>query len=176
MPKYIDAEKFAEHVSENLSWNGERYDAASVISDLKTFPAADVEPKRKMGRWIAKKKNLTEGAAYMIPLTIRYFVCSLCGREEDNAEPYCNCGAKMDAEPPKEEPVNEITPEMIEAAERNEKQIKERVDRIYDELIAEKRAEIERLEAEIAKMPPFDAEKLAAIPIVPSKEADNGNK
>lgn len=64
--------------------------------------AADVEPKRKMGRWIAKKKNLTEGAAYMIPLTIRYFVCSLCGREEDNAEPYCNCGAKMDAEPPKE--------------------------------------------------------------------------
>lgn len=69
---------------------------------IKRIPAADVEPKRKMGRWIAKKKNLTEGAAYMIPLTIRYFVCSLCGREEDNAESYCNCGAKMDAEPPKE--------------------------------------------------------------------------
>lgn len=49
MPKYIDAEKFAEHVSENLSWNGERYNAASVISDLKTFPVADVEPKQ---RWI----------------------------------------------------------------------------------------------------------------------------
>jgi hypothetical protein len=73
-------------------------------------------------------------------------------------------------EPPKEETVNEITPEMIEAAERNEKRIKERVDRIYDELIAEKRAEIERLEAEIAKMPPFDAEKLAANPIAPPKE------
>lgn len=64
-------------------------------------PAADVELVRH-GQWIAKKKNLTEGAAYMIPLTIRYFVCSLCGREEDNAEPYCNCGAKMDREPQEE--------------------------------------------------------------------------
>ena len=51
MPRYIDAEKFAEHISGNLSWNGERYDAASVISDLKTFPAADVEPVRH-GRWV----------------------------------------------------------------------------------------------------------------------------
>ena len=59
--------------------------------------APAVEPVRH-GQWIAKKKNLTEGAAYMIPLTIRYFVCSLCGSEEDNAEPYCNCGAKMDRE------------------------------------------------------------------------------
>lgn len=24
------------------------------------------------------------------------FICSECGREEDNKEPYCNCGAKMD--------------------------------------------------------------------------------
>ena len=57
MPKYIDAEKFVEHVSENLSWNGEQYDAASVISDLKTFPAADVEPKR---RWIPVTERLPE--------------------------------------------------------------------------------------------------------------------
>lgn len=75
-------------------------------------------------------------------------------------------------EPPEEKTVNEITLEMIEAVERNEKRIKERVDQFYDELIAEKRAEIERLEAEIAKMPPSDAEKLAAVTLVTPKEAD----
>ena len=62
---------------------------------INNIHAADVEPVRH-GRWIEKKKNMTEGAAYMIPLIIKYFVCSLCGREEDIAEPYCNCGAKME--------------------------------------------------------------------------------
>lgn len=89
-------------------------------------------------------------------------------------------------EPPEEKTVNEITPEMIEAADQNEKRIKERVDRIYDELIAEKRAEIERLKAEIAKKPPLDYDKLAENPpeypvcvgykCWDGKEANNGNK
>lgn len=111
---------------------------------------------------------------------------------------YCPfCGAKMDKEKDdgilylqarnqKEKTVNEITPEMIEAADQSEKRIKERVDRIYDELIAEKRAEIERLKAEIAKMPPLDYDKLAENPpeypvcvgykCWDGKEADNDNK
>ena len=25
-----------------------------------------------------------------------WFICSVCGRHEKKAEPYCNCGAKMD--------------------------------------------------------------------------------
>ena len=70
-------------------------DLREMLDELESIPAADVEPVRH-GRWIEKKKNMTEGAAYMIPLIIKYFVCSLCGREEDIAEPYCNCGAKMD--------------------------------------------------------------------------------
>ena len=37
-------------------------------------------------------------------------------------------------------------------------------------LIAEKRAEIERLKAEIAKMPPLDYDKLAENPLEPPKE------
>jgi hypothetical protein len=78
------------------------YYTCGIVEALEKIPAADVEPVRH-GRWIEKKKNMTEGAAYMIPLIIKYFVCSLCGREEDIAEPYCNCGAKMDAEPPKGE-------------------------------------------------------------------------
>lgn len=143
-----------------------------VIRGIEELPAADVEPVRH-GRLeydsdhiphcsecetiaLQRHKLYLEEKIYDVP-----FVLSKRCPE---------CGAKMDDEPPKEETVNEITTEMIEAAERNEKRIKERVGRIYDEMIAEKRAEIERLEAEIAKMPPFDAEKLAAIPLVPPKE------
>ena len=74
------------------------------------------------------------------------------------------------------EAFNEITPEMIEAVGRNEKRIKERADRIYIEQIAEKRAEIERLKAEIAKMPPLDYGKLAANPPEPPKEEDDGDE
>lgn len=55
-------------------------------------------------------------------------------------------------------------PEVIEAYERNEMRLKETVDEFYDVLIAEKRAEIERLKAEIAEMLPPDHEKLVANP------------
>lgn len=101
-----------------------------------------------------------------------------CDEQWNNEKPYCwrvdNGHGRLFGQdvkywmplfkPQKEKTVNEITPEMIEAAERNEKRIKERADRIYDELIAEKRAEIERLKAEIAKMPPLDYDKLADNP------------
>jgi len=156
-----------------------------ALKMIEEAPAADVEPV-KHGYWVYKmrernKCEFVSGFDHLgdwHTITVITHVkgpvpyCGLCGAlAADSFLDYCSrCGAKMDAEPPKEETVNEITPEMIEAAERNEKRIKERVDKLYDELIAEKRAEIERLEAEIAKMPPFDAEKLAAIPIVPPKE------
>lgn len=126
---------------------------------IKAIPAADVKPVRH-GYWIERGNGLNP-------------YCSECYGIGDRS-PFCkHCGANMLHEPPKEETVNEITPEMIEAAERNDKRIKERIDRIYDDLIAEKRAEIERLKAEIAKMPPLDYEKLVANPPVPPKEGDD---
>ena len=30
-----------------------------------------------------------------IPSGTRAYICSRCGRDEPNEEPYCNCGAKM---------------------------------------------------------------------------------
>lgn len=78
----------------------------------------------------------------------------------------CGCASFKDSDAP---------PEVIEAYERNERRLKETVDEFYNMLIAEKRAEIERLEAEIAKMPPFDADKLAAVPLVTPKEGKNEN-
>lgn len=58
---------------------------------IKRIPAADVEPVR-LGRWVSKEG--VYGVVY----------CSICDFELkiDNT-PHCpNCGAKMDAEPPKE--------------------------------------------------------------------------
>lgn len=53
---------------------------------------------------------------------------------------------------------------VLRELERNERRIKEATDEFYNALIAEKREEIERLKAEIAKMPPLDYVKLAENP------------
>lgn len=76
----------------------------------------------------------------------------------------CGCASFKDFDAP---------PEVVEAYERNEGRLKEAVDEFYNELIAEKRAEIERLKTEIAKMPPLDYDKLAENPPEPPKEEDD---
>ena len=58
----------------------------------------------------------------------------------------------------------EIPPETLEGFKRNEELLRQKINELYDELIFAKRAEIERLKAEIAKMPPLDYEKLAKNP------------
>ena len=68
---------------------------------IKRIPAADVEPVRH-GRWIEQDS-----------WGDTYYTCSICGGDfvtldgespEENGIHFCPmCGAKMDAEPPKEE-------------------------------------------------------------------------
>lgn len=49
------------------------------------------EDDREHGRWLP----FTIGTGIMVGCTA--YKCSKCGRiEEDNGEPYCHCGAKMD--------------------------------------------------------------------------------
>lgn len=76
----------------------------------------------------------------------------------------CGCASFKDFDAP---------PEVIEAYERNEGRLKEAVDEFYNALIAEKRAEIERLRAEIEKMPPLDYDKIAENPPEPPKGEDD---
>lgn len=62
-------------------------------------PAADVEPVRH-GRWIrvewVKDEDWQEGGYWILR-------CSECVMPYHNPTPHCpHCGAKMDAEPPKE--------------------------------------------------------------------------
>ena len=61
-----------------------------AAEELMNVPVADVEEVRH-GKWIATKtESAWNNAEY--PTEFR---CSLCGRTEQQQEPYCNCGAKM---------------------------------------------------------------------------------
>lgn len=62
------------------------------VKRIRAIPAADVEPVRP-GRWVSKEGIY--GVVY----------CSICDFELkiDNTPRCPNCGAKMDAEPPKED-------------------------------------------------------------------------
>lgn len=65
-----------------------REDAADCI---RYIDAADVAPVRH-GRW----EPVLEGV-WNVPIPVLVgWRCSQCGRTEQEKEPYCNCGAKMD--------------------------------------------------------------------------------
>ena len=53
-------------------------------------PTIEAEPVRH-GRWVTKTYYDEDG------YKDEYYVCSECGRPEEYKQPYCNCGAKMDA-------------------------------------------------------------------------------
>lgn len=72
--------------------------AATVVIDIlnnivKCQPAADVEPVRH-GRW----EPVLEGVWNLPTPVLVGWRCSQCGRTEQEKEPYCNCGARMDEE------------------------------------------------------------------------------
>ena len=64
-----------------------------ALEDVKNAPTIDAEPVRH-GRWMP----VTWENHPKIILGCTGYMCSECGRiEEENSEPYCHCGAKMDA-------------------------------------------------------------------------------
>ena len=64
-----------------------------ALEDVKNAPTIDAEPVRH-GRWMP----VTCENHPKIILGCTGYMCSECGRiEEENSEPYCHCGAKMDA-------------------------------------------------------------------------------
>lgn len=73
---------------------------AVIDSAPAVHPTADVAEVRH-GRWIKKsyldsggREDCEIGACYMRTI----YECSLCGRIENFAEPFCHCGARMDGE------------------------------------------------------------------------------
>lgn len=89
--RLIDADALFK-AFENAAWynNADRDDVAEEL--LLNAPTIDVEPVRH-GHWIAFNVINTKDCSSKI----RY-MCSKCGRYEDEQEPYCNCGAKMDGD------------------------------------------------------------------------------
>lgn len=65
-------------------------DLREMLDEIESIPAADVEPKRKTGKWIDLDDHL---------------LCSSCGASHTEPDKnYCpNCGAKINGELPKEE-------------------------------------------------------------------------
>lgn len=64
-----------------------------IIRQIGTIPAADVAPVRH-GRW----HPVLDGVWNLPMPVLAGWRCSECGRTEQEKEPYCNCGAKMDLE------------------------------------------------------------------------------
>lgn len=84
MSRYIDVEPY-----EDCRIVLHKEDPGVKVKDI---PTANVEEVRH-GKWI-KKNNVNYSPFDGSPEYI--YICSVCGREENKQEPYCNCGAKMD--------------------------------------------------------------------------------
>ena len=70
---------------------GEPGKARKLIEDAPTVDAVEVVH----GRWIPIIDEPTP--LRKMPMLSGY-KCSVCGRYEEEEEPYCNCGAKMDGD------------------------------------------------------------------------------
>ena len=63
--------------------------------DMSKIPTADaVEVKH--GKWLPDYETFVDEWERESEPIQTGWVCSLCGRQEFNREPYCHCGAKMD--------------------------------------------------------------------------------
>lgn len=62
---------------------------------IEEFEAADVA-QVVHGRWDVKELWICNSDGKPVSVIGKVYVCNRCGREEEQMEPYCNCGAKMD--------------------------------------------------------------------------------
>ena len=119
MPKYIDADALKKAFlieGKDVCDATDEFDTIWGASQeliekvIDSAPAADVEQKRKTGRWVGMQEYCqhlfdTTGERYtMSQLGISLPHCNQCWAENESRKPFCpNCGAKMLSEPPKGE-------------------------------------------------------------------------
>ncbi len=104
MADYIEREKVIDMLA-NASLicdeDGEFDGYCTEDIDIYSIPSADVAPVVH-GKWIEVCDEMQDILKERDPyIMIRGYRCSRCGRFEEKIEPYCNCGAKMEEEPPK---------------------------------------------------------------------------
>jgi hypothetical protein len=93
MTKYIDLEAILHKVKWKSHWNGLRYEFHKFVyvDDIMNIPFEDVAPVIH-GKW----EPVVESVWNLTMPVLTGWRCSECGRIEQEKEPYCNCGAKMD--------------------------------------------------------------------------------
>lgn len=93
MAEYIEREAAIEKIlkigTENYAGKYAQIGITHAAQIVKYIPAADVAPVVH-GRW------LPVNGQWGPKIVRRGYQCSLCGRIENQREPYCHCGAKMD--------------------------------------------------------------------------------
>lgn len=102
MERYINADLFKKNIKpvwyqpDELEDNGYcgLYDSKDIADMIDAQPTADVQEVIH-GHWL-KQNNSSYSPFDGSPPN--WYICSVCGRREEKAEPYCNCGAKMDEE------------------------------------------------------------------------------
>lgn len=89
----------------NLENNPDKFSRVKA-KFLKTYVMPTIEIHKttadvvevKHGKWLDNiEKTTTLGGSGIEREVVCGYKCSLCGRTEIRKEPYCNCGAKMDA-------------------------------------------------------------------------------
>lgn len=66
-----------------------------ILDLIKRQPHVDVV-EVVHGEWLPTNYNVRNMKCDIIGTVLPQWICSRCGREEREKEPYCNCGAKMD--------------------------------------------------------------------------------
>lgn len=78
-----------------LPYNSDKYPAEKFCLEFKN-KVDFVEVKH--AEWLPDYETFIDEWERESEPTQTGWVCSLCGRQEFNRKPYCNCGAKMDSE------------------------------------------------------------------------------
>ena len=101
MAEYIEREMLRQEIEriylKHFAKSRERFVQDTFKAMFKRIdgaPAADVAPVVH-GRWIPVIDEPTPLRKFAM---LSGYKCSVCGRYENQEEPYCNCGARMDGE------------------------------------------------------------------------------
>lgn len=93
MAEYIEKKEAVEKIlkigKENYAGKYPQIGTVHAAQIVKRIQAADVAPVVH-GRWLPVNGH------WGPKIVRRGYQCSLCGRIENQREPYCHCGAKMD--------------------------------------------------------------------------------
>lgn len=97
--RYIDANKFIDwlDIGHLRSPSEKCLSELNVKKMIELQPTADVA-EVKHGTWEEHDRYVCNSDGEPVVKIGVVFICSECGRQEYQKEPYCHCGAKMDSD------------------------------------------------------------------------------